>query len=65
MSVTPFEALIVFVIVVAWLCSIVMFVKRWNKIRISPPVESRFKPKNIHRIKVGNCRLGNGFVILF
>ena len=48
----PFEVFVVAGICVAWLCSIAIFVKKWNGIQISTPVESRCQPKNIHKIKV-------------
>ena len=48
------EIFVVVFILIAWVCAILMFVHRWHKLRILPPVEAVFKntPKNMDKITV-------------
>ena len=48
------EGFVVVFILIAWVCAILMFVHRWHKLRILPPVDAVFKnpPKNMDKIKV-------------
>lgn len=50
----PSEAIIILLILLAWCISIVLFVSRWNSLRVLPPRTARYKqePKNLGNVKV-------------
>lgn len=55
LSVNPGEVIVVVFILTVWICTIALFVNRWSKIRITPPLRayhSNNKPMNIDTIKV-------------